>query len=74
LNPVHGVHAAPITVEEEYFPPPPELRDILRALETAVAFLTAAPCSKKAAADAGTTVLSGDRSIGAADVLEELAG
>lgn len=74
LAPIHGVHVAPITVEEEYFPPPPELREILRALETAVAFMTAAPRSMDAEADGGTTVLSSDRSTGAADVLGRLAG
>ena len=36
LAPVHGVHRAPVTVEEEYFPPPPELRELLRGLESGV--------------------------------------
>jgi 4-hydroxy-3-methylbut-2-en-1-yl diphosphate reductase len=70
LAPVHGVEAAPVTVEEEYFPPPPELREILRGLEAAVSLLTAAPPSGQGAGG----VLAGDRSTAAADVLERLAG
>ena len=35
LAPSHGVESATVTVEEEYFPPPPELRDLLRGLEVA---------------------------------------
>lgn len=50
LAPVNGVHAAPVTVEEEYFPPPPELRELLRGLATTVALLTAAPPSGAVAA------------------------
>ena len=32
LNPRDGVHESSVTVEAEYFPPPPELRELLRAL------------------------------------------
>ncbi|HEV2428043.1 MAG TPA: 4-hydroxy-3-methylbut-2-enyl diphosphate reductase [Acidimicrobiales bacterium] len=32
LDPTQGVEERPVTVEDEYFPPPPELREILRAL------------------------------------------
>jgi 4-hydroxy-3-methylbut-2-enyl diphosphate reductase len=74
LAPIHGVESAPITLEEEYFPPPPELREILRALETAVSLLSAAPVVVDPVADSGATVLSGDRSTGAADVLEAFVG
>jgi 4-hydroxy-3-methylbut-2-enyl diphosphate reductase len=74
LAPIHGVESAPITLEEEYFPPPPELREILRALETAVSLMTAAPVHDSPPTDGGATVLSGDRSTGAADVLEAFVG
>jgi len=74
LAPIHGVQSAPITVEEEYFPPPPELREILRSLEAAVSLMTVAPMVGSEVVDGGTTVLSGDRSTGAADVLEAFAG
>jgi 4-hydroxy-3-methylbut-2-en-1-yl diphosphate reductase len=77
LNPTHGVQHAPVTVEEEYFPPPPELRELLRGLEAALSLLNGVP----AAADEGAgpegrgseaRVLAGDRSTAAADVLERL--
>ncbi len=50
LAPVHGVHRAPVTVEEEYFPPPPELRELLRGLEGALALFNRAPSSGPAVA------------------------
>jgi 4-hydroxy-3-methylbut-2-enyl diphosphate reductase len=68
LAPAAGVEAAPVTREEEYFPPPPELRDLLRALEAAVGFLTLAP------APSGAGALGEDRSTSAATVLDRLAG
>ena len=68
LAPLHGVEAAPVTREEEYFPPPPELRDLLRALESAVGLLAAVPPGERPAA------LSDDRTTSAATVLDRLAG
>jgi 4-hydroxy-3-methylbut-2-enyl diphosphate reductase len=87
LAPVHGVHRAPVTVEEEYFPPPPELRELLRGLEGALALFNRAPSPGPAAAsepgeggspgsssgDPGARVLANDRTTAAADVLERLA-
>ena len=32
LNPVNGVEISSVTVEDEYFPPPPELREMLKTL------------------------------------------
>jgi 4-hydroxy-3-methylbut-2-enyl diphosphate reductase len=32
LNPLHGVEVSSVTVEDEYFPPPPELREMLKTL------------------------------------------
>src|SRR5450755_974709 len=43
LDPVHGVERCPVTVEEEYFPPPPELRELLRGLEVALSLLNGSP-------------------------------
>jgi 4-hydroxy-3-methylbut-2-enyl diphosphate reductase len=83
LDPVHGVERAPVTVEEEYFPPPPELRELLRGLETALCLFSAAPVtvgppSVEPGPGGGTEptsqVLTGDRTTVAADVLEQLAG
>jgi 4-hydroxy-3-methylbut-2-enyl diphosphate reductase len=65
LAPADGVEVAAVTVEEEYFPPPPELRELLRGLEAAVGLLTGAP-----APAAG--VLGDDRTTAAAAVLDQL--
>jgi 4-hydroxy-3-methylbut-2-enyl diphosphate reductase len=75
LAPVHGVERSPVTVEEEYFPPPPELRELLRGLEAALSLLNGAPADGPTGADpdAATRVLADDRTTVAADVLERLA-
>ncbi len=65
LDPSGGVEIAAVTLEEEYFPPPPELRDLLRGLEAAITILTGAP-------DPSAAVLATDRTTGAADVLNQL--
>jgi len=61
LNPSHGVEVVVTTEEDEYFPPPPELRDLLRTID-----------------DVGgleiEDLLSRDRTISAAEVLEGLKG
>jgi len=78
LAPTHGVRHAPVTVEEEYFPPPPELRELLRGLESALGVLNAVPSGPAGGYGPGGesvgTVLAGDRSTVAADVLERMAG
>ncbi len=68
LDPVFGVEVVPVTTEDEYFPPPPELRELLRALSTTLSVLAAGP----AGVAAGDPV-SGDRDTSAADVLAEMA-
>jgi 4-hydroxy-3-methylbut-2-enyl diphosphate reductase len=77
LNPTHGVQHAPVTVEEEYFPPPPELRELLRGLEAALTLLNGVPEAGDGGqgSDGGGSevrVLAGDRNTAAADVLERL--
>jgi 4-hydroxy-3-methylbut-2-enyl diphosphate reductase len=72
LAPLHGVRRCPVTVEEEYFPPPPELRELLRGLEVALAVLNGAPSA--ATSGPSSQVLVGDRTTVAADVLERLTG
>jgi 4-hydroxy-3-methylbut-2-enyl diphosphate reductase len=67
LAPVHGVELVQVTVEDEYFPPPPELRELLRALGTTVAVLTAAP------GDGSHDPVADDREVSAADVLQLMA-
>jgi 4-hydroxy-3-methylbut-2-enyl diphosphate reductase len=69
LAPTGGIEIAAVTIEEEYFPPPPELRDLLRGLEAALGLLNSVP-------DSGPDVdhvLGDDRSAAAADVLEQIA-
>jgi 4-hydroxy-3-methylbut-2-enyl diphosphate reductase len=36
LAPREGVYVNPVTIEDEYFPPPPELRELLRSLESLI--------------------------------------
>ena len=50
LAPTDGVQRSPVTVEEEYFPPPPELRELLRGLEAALTLLNGAPFDGTSAA------------------------
>jgi 4-hydroxy-3-methylbut-2-enyl diphosphate reductase len=69
LAPIHGIEIAAVTIEEEYFPPPPELRDLLRGLEAAIGLLNSVPDS----GPDGDRVLGDDRSAVAADVLEQIA-
>src|SRR5438309_2553837 len=67
LAPTQGVELVTVTEEEEYFPPPRELRDLVRAVSTAAAAALLAPVTESGVA------LSGDRSIAASDVLDALA-
>jgi 4-hydroxy-3-methylbut-2-enyl diphosphate reductase len=71
LAPVSGVEHVQVTVEDEYFPPPPELRELLRAVGTALGVMTAAP---KPAGGMWREAVGDDRDVSAADVLELLAG
>jgi len=79
LAPVLGVHRSPVTVEEEYFPPPPELRELLRGLDAALSLFNgvAVPPDDATIGSDGvqpSRVLADDRSTAASDVLERLAG
>ncbi len=65
LAPVQGVEEVQITTEEEYFPPPPELRELLAAIDTVATFTLGGPV-------AGRPVLN-DRTVAASDVLAALA-
>jgi 4-hydroxy-3-methylbut-2-enyl diphosphate reductase len=81
LAPVHGIESTTVTVEEEYFPPPPELRELLRALETTLSLMNGLPRQERDpdpenvrwAETVAVPVLGDDRDTVAADVLEWLA-
>ncbi|MGO9197927.1 MAG: 4-hydroxy-3-methylbut-2-enyl diphosphate reductase [Acidimicrobiales bacterium] len=62
LDPTDGIEVVHVTDEDEYFPPPPELRDLLRATSAAASALLGAPAD--AAAPTAT-----DRGMPAASVL-----
>ena len=53
LNPTDGVYVNSVTIEDEYFPPPPELRELLRSLESLVslAFTAKLPTDDVASRD-----------------------
>jgi 4-hydroxy-3-methylbut-2-enyl diphosphate reductase len=62
LAPARGVEVVRTTVEDEYFPPPPELRDLLRCLNLAASITHGAPLQ-----DSPATAT--DREVTAADML-----
>ncbi|HEV7887633.1 MAG TPA: 4-hydroxy-3-methylbut-2-enyl diphosphate reductase [Acidimicrobiales bacterium] len=67
LAPAEGVHLVEVTDEDEYFPPPPELRRLLDAVAVAVSFSLFGPVPSASA-------LGDDRQVAASDVLDTLAG
>jgi 4-hydroxy-3-methylbut-2-enyl diphosphate reductase len=67
LAPRLGVTEVRVTTEDEYFPPPPELRELLRAVGTTLGFLAGRP------EDQRVDPVSEDRRVSAADVLDMLA-
>ena len=62
LDPVNGVDVRSVTVEDEYFPPPPELREILKTLSAVLDLILASPA-------ASTSDGQVDREFTAAEVL-----
>jgi 4-hydroxy-3-methylbut-2-enyl diphosphate reductase len=70
LAPRQGVEVVAVTEEDEYFPPPPELRDLLRGLAGALGAGLGGPGDAEDGADSGVD----DRNVSAADVLAQLAG
>jgi 4-hydroxy-3-methylbut-2-enyl diphosphate reductase len=68
LAPAQGVEHVHVTAEDEYFPPPPELRELLRALATTVGLLCGAGLVGGA-----TDPVGEDRDLSAADVLGAFA-
>jgi 4-hydroxy-3-methylbut-2-enyl diphosphate reductase len=71
LSPTAGTEEVRVTVEDEYFPPPPELRELLRGLSAALQLGLGAPVR-----DGSDRVspFGADRETSAAEVLAALAG
>jgi 4-hydroxy-3-methylbut-2-enyl diphosphate reductase len=67
LAPRLGVTEVSVTTEDEYFPPPPELREMLRAVGNTLAFMAGRPGAGR------TDPVADDRGVSAADVLDMLA-
>jgi 4-hydroxy-3-methylbut-2-enyl diphosphate reductase len=65
LAPEHGVEEISITTEEEYFPPPPELRELLVAVDQVVTWSLGGAVQERP--------LLNDRTLAASEVLEALA-
>jgi len=65
LAPSRGVTLVDVLAEDEYFPPPPELRKVLDAVGAILSVSTAGPFP-------GTSVLVDDRTVQAVDVLDTL--
>jgi 4-hydroxy-3-methylbut-2-enyl diphosphate reductase len=65
LAPVHGVEEVRITTEEEYFPPPRELRELLNAVDVVSTFTLGGSVEARPSLN--------DRSLAASDVLAGLA-
>lgn len=68
LAPARGVEVVRVTTEDEYFPPPPELRELFAALDVV------APATLGGPPGEGGRGLGGDREVSASDVLAAMAG
>jgi len=66
LDPAQGVEVLSVTDEDEYFPPPRELRELLSAVDAVVSFTLGAP-------PPATSPFADDRHVAASDVLAGLA-
>ena len=64
LDPRDGVEEVRITDEDEYFPPPRNIRDLQAAIEVAATVVAGGSLTARPAVD--------DRGIAASDVLEAL--
>ena len=62
LNPTNGVTVTSVTVEDEYFPPPPELREMLKTLSALLDLSLQTPATSSFDGEA-------DRRFTAAEVL-----
>jgi 4-hydroxy-3-methylbut-2-enyl diphosphate reductase len=65
IAPRNGVEEVRVTEEDEYFPPPRNLRDLITSVDAAATFLLGGPVDSRPPAD--------DRALHASDVLASLA-
>jgi 4-hydroxy-3-methylbut-2-enyl diphosphate reductase len=65
LDPAHGVEEVRITTEDEYFPPPRNLRDLLAAIDAVLTFTLGGAVQDRPPVN--------DRAVKASDVLSALA-
>src|SRR5271155_3342810 len=70
LAPEGGTEVVNVTTEDEYFPPPPELRELARALSTTVSLLVGSPGSPRTEGHASPG--GDDSELSAAGVLAAL--
>ena len=66
LNPTNGISITSVTVEDEYFPPPPELRELLKAISALVDLVLQTP-------EASSFDGQADREFTAAQVLSAVS-
>jgi 4-hydroxy-3-methylbut-2-enyl diphosphate reductase len=64
LSPKNGVEEVFVTDEDEYFPPPRNIRDLQQAIDTAITVMSGASVMNTASMD--------DRALAASSVLEAL--
>jgi 4-hydroxy-3-methylbut-2-enyl diphosphate reductase len=64
LQPIHGVDEISFTDEDEYFPPPRNLRDLVQAIDVAATVLLGGPVDERPPLN--------DRAVQASDVLADL--
>jgi 4-hydroxy-3-methylbut-2-en-1-yl diphosphate reductase len=65
LAPANGVEVVRVTDEDEYFPPPRELRDVIPAIGAVFAYGLGAPIP-------AANPIANDRSTAASDVLAQI--
>jgi 4-hydroxy-3-methylbut-2-enyl diphosphate reductase len=66
LDPRDGVEEVSVTDEDEYFPPPRNIRELQASIEAAATILLGAPFDERKPVD--------DRALAASTVLADLAG
>jgi 4-hydroxy-3-methylbut-2-enyl diphosphate reductase len=71
LAPRLGVTEVMVTTEDEYFPPPPELRELLRSVGATLGFMAGLAGSRSDSVRSDP--VTDDRGVSAADVLDMLA-